>query len=161
MEHRSKPQRIYVDTSVVGGCFDDEFRGYSVALFDEARSGQILLVVSDTTLAEISLAPARVRNLLAGLPQACIEYFPQCELSEALAGAYIDQAVVPARMLADAQHIAVATVARVDVLVSWNFKHIVNLDRIHAFNAVNLRAGYPLLEIRSPREVLGHGNEDF
>ena len=64
-------------------------------------------------------------------------------------------------MLADAQHIALATVARVDVLVSWNFRHIVNLDRIRGFNAVNLRAGYPLLEIRSPLELWPDDNEDF
>jgi hypothetical protein len=57
-------------------------------------------------------------------------------------------------MRADALHIALATVARVDVLVSWNFKHIVNLARIHAYNAVNLKRGYPLLEIRTPREIV-------
>jgi len=77
MDYRTKPLRVYVDTSVVGECFDDEFREYSVALIEEARSGQALLVVSDTTLAELSRAPARVQNLLAGLPQGCIEYFPQ------------------------------------------------------------------------------------
>lgn len=53
----------------------------------------------------------------------------------------------------DAQHIAVATISRVDVLVSWNFSHIVNLARIRGYNSVNLRQGYPILEIRSPREV--------
>jgi len=59
-----------------------------------------------------------------------------------------------ARHIADAQHIAIASVERVDVLVSWNFQHIVNLDRIHAFNSVNLKLGYLMLEIRSPREVI-------
>lgn len=54
----------------------------------------------------------------------------------------------------DAQHIAIASVERVDVRVSWNFKQIVNLERIHAFNAVNLKMGYPVLEMRSPREVI-------
>ncbi len=67
--------------------------------------------------------------------------------------AYITAGVIPAKMRADAQHIAIATVARVDVLVSWNFKHIVNLQRIHGYNSVNLRKGYPTLEIRAPREV--------
>lgn len=57
-------------------------------------------------------------------------------------------------MRADAQHIAIATVGRVDVLVSWNFKHIVNLGRILGYNSVNLREGYPTIEIRTPREVL-------
>lgn len=62
--------------------------------------------------------------------------------------------VLPAKMRVDAQHIAIATVGRVDVLVSWNFKHIVNLRRIHGYNSVNLRRGYPMIEIRTPREVL-------
>lgn len=56
--------------------------------------------------------------------------------------------------LLDAQHIAIATINRVDVLVSWNFKHIVNLRRIHLYNSINLKYGYPLIEIRSPREVI-------
>ena len=75
--------------------------------------------------------------------------------AEELATAYIDDGAIGARMRADALHIALATVARVDVLVSWNFKHIVNLKRIHAYNSVNLKKGYPLLEIPTPREVPG------
>lgn len=71
-----------------------------------------------------------------------------------LADAYINDGVVSARHLVDAQHIAIASIERVDVLVSWNFKQIVNLDRVHAFNAVNLKRGYSVLEIRSPREVV-------
>jgi len=82
-----------------------------------------------------------------------LEFIRQDPESEALADEYITQAVVSRKMLADAQHIADATVGRVDVLVSWNFHHIVNLDRIHGFNAVNLRLGYPMLEIRSPLKV--------
>ena len=76
------------------------------------------------------------------------------EEAESLAQNYIDDRVVGARHIVDAQHIAIASVERVDVLVSWNFRHIVNIDRIHAFNSVNLKLGYPILEIRSPREVI-------
>ena len=76
-------------------------------------------------------------------------------LAEALAAEYIRDGAVGKNQRADALHIGIATVARVDVLVSWNFKHIVNLRRIHAFNAVNLKQGYPVLEIRNPREVIG------
>jgi len=97
----------------------------------------------------------------SGKPRRCLELVHQGAESEALAEEYIRQAVVSRRMLADAQHIALATVAKVDVLVSWNFRHIVNLDRIHGFNAVNLRAGYPLLEIRSPLEVWQDDDEDL
>ena len=99
--------------------------------------------------------------MIEDLPRGCLELIHQNAESEALAEEYIRQAVVSRRMLADAQHIAVATVARVDVLVSWNFRHIVNLDRIRGFNAVNLRAGYPLLEIRSPLEVWNDDDEDL
>lgn len=152
--------RVHIDTSVIGGCLDDEFRTPSLRLFDGSRAGGALLVVSDTTLAELASAPARVRNVIQDLPRECLELVQQNPESEALAEEYIRQAVVSRRMLADAQHIAVATVARVDVLVSWNFRHIVNLDRIHGFNAVNLRSGYPLLEIRSPLELWQHEDED-
>lgn len=157
---RTRTIRVYVDTSVIGGCLDDEFRAPSLRLFDRSRAGDALLVISDTTLAELASAPAKVRAVIEDLPRKCVELIRQSAESEALAEEYIRQAVVSRRMLADALHIAVATVARVDVLVSWNFRHIVNLDRIHGFNAVNLRAGYPLLEIRSPLEVWKDEDED-
>ena len=76
-----------------------------------------------------------------------------------LANLYIDAGAIGAKNRADAQHIAVATVSRVGVLVSWNFRHIVNLRKIQAYNSVNLREGYPTLEIRTPREVIDHGQD--
>jgi len=153
--------RVYVDTSVIGGCLDEEFQTPSIRLFNRSRAGDALLVISDITLAEVASAPLAVRNVIDALPVGCLEFVRQTAESEGLAEEYIRQEVVSRRMLADAQHIAVATVARVDVLVSWNFKHIVNLDRIHGFNAVNLRAGYPLLEIRSPIEVWKDDDENI
>jgi hypothetical protein len=71
-----------------------------------------------------------------------------------LAEKYMEQKIVSENYYGDALHIAVATVIGVDVLVSWNFKHIVNLDRIKSFNSVNLKEGYNILEIRTPREVI-------
>jgi hypothetical protein len=88
------------------------------------------------------------------LLQAGIENVFLSEEAEELAAQYLQYGVVGGKVLADAQHIAIASVARVDVLVSWNFQQIVNLNRIRAFNAVNLRLGYQILEIRSPREVV-------
>lgn len=120
-----------------------------------------MLVISDITLAELAGAPPKVRSVIEDLPKGCLEFVQQDEESEALGEEYIRQRVVSRGMLADAQHIAVATIAKVDVLVSWNFKHIVNLNRIHGFNAVNLRSGYPMLEIRSPLEVWNYDNEDI
>ncbi|MFQ5600048.1 MAG: PIN domain protein [Candidatus Krumholzibacteriia bacterium] len=161
MVARGKLLRVYVDTSVVGGSLDEEFRAASIRLIERSRTGDALLVISDTTLAELADAPPKVRGVIEDLPKGCLEFVHQDEESEALAEEYIKDGVVSRQMLVDAQHIAVATIAKVDVLVSWNFKHIVNLDRIRGFNAVNLRLGYPMLEIRSPLEVRKDDNEDI
>ncbi|MBI2190587.1 MAG: PIN domain protein [Planctomycetes bacterium] len=161
MAARGKLSRIYIDISVVGGCLDEEFRNASIRLIERGRTGDVLLVISDTTLAELAGAPPQVRRVIEDLPKECIEFIQQDEESEALAEEYIRLEVVPRRMLADAQHIAVATIAKADVLVSWNFKHIVNLDRIRGFNAVNLLLGYPMLEIRSPPEIWRDDYEDI
>jgi len=83
-----------------------------------------------------------------------IENVSISEEAEGLAKKYLDDNIVTDKHIIDAQHIALATIERVDVLVSWNFQQIVNLNKIHAFNAINLKAGYPILEIRSPREIL-------
>lgn len=118
-------------------------------------AGDLTLVLSELTLRELGTAPAAVRMVVGRVPQAHVELLALSQEAEELAAAYIEDGAVEVRMRADALHIALATVARVDVLVSWNFKHIVNLKRIHAYNAVNLKKGYPLLEIRTPREVPG------
>lgn len=146
--------RIYTDTSVLGGCEDEEFAEYSVRLMEGFVRGERVLVLSNLTVQELAAAPADVRRRLAAVPEAHIETLQLDAESKELAEAYIATGVLTASMRADAQHIAIATVARVDVLVSWNFKHIVNLQRIQGYNSVNLRKGYPMMEIRTPREVL-------
>ncbi|MBI5506982.1 MAG: PIN domain protein [Deltaproteobacteria bacterium] len=146
--------RIYVDASVVGGCEDDEFAVHSIRLMECFVRGDSVCVVSNLTVQELAAAPDKVRMRLASVPEAHIEAIQLDAEARELAEAYIAAGVIRAKMLADAQHIAIASVARVDVLVSWNFKHIVNLLRIHGYNSVNLRRGYPMLEIRAPREVL-------
>ncbi len=148
--------RIYADASVVGGCEDDEFAEHSVHLMECFVRGDFVLVVSTLTVQELAAAPDEVRRHLASVPEAHIEVLQLDAEARELAEAYIAEGVITAKMRADAQHIAIATVARVDVLVSWNFKHIVNLYRIHGYNSVNLRRGYPVLDIRAPREVLPH-----
>lgn len=146
--------RVYIDTSVVGGCLDEEFSEWSTALFEEFRSGLKVAVVSDLTRRELEEAPKHVREILARIPLDQIENVFLTADAIALADSYIAQSVVNTKHLVDAQHIAIASIERVDVLASWNFKQIVNIERIRAFNGVNLMLGYPLLEIRSPREIL-------
>jgi predicted nucleic acid-binding protein len=147
--------RIYTDTSVLGGCEDEEFREPSRRLLEAFQHGDLTLVLSELTVRELDTAPERVRMTLARVPATHVEGLALSREAEELAAAYIEDGAIGASMRADALHIALATAARVDVLVSWNFKHIVNLKRIHAYNAVNLKRGYPLLEIRTPREVPG------
>lgn len=147
-------QRIYIDTSVIGGCQDEEFSKWSIRLFEDFREGLRIAVISDLTLKELEVAPRNVRKVLLSLPKSIVENVYLTVEAEALAQHYIDDGVVSVKHIVDAQHIAIASIERVDVLVSWNFKQIVNLNRIHAFNSVNLKLGYPVLEIRSPREVI-------
>jgi len=146
--------RIYTDTSVLGGCEDEEFAEHSLRLMESFVRGERVLVLSSLTVQELAAAPAAVRRRLASVPVGHIETLQLGVETGDLAEAYLSAGVLPTRMRADAQHIAIATVARVDVLVSWNFKHVVNLQRIHGYNSVNLRKGYPMIEIRTPREVL-------
>ena len=149
--------RIYVDTSVIGGCLDDEFKAYSGQLFEEFISGKKRIVISDIVLFELEGAPENVKGVLNSVPDGSIEYVFLNEESITLANTYLKEGVIAESSLSDARHIAIATIERVDVLVSWNFKHIVNLNRIHLLNSVNLKLGYPILEIRSPVEVIYEG----
>ena len=149
--------RIYTDTSVIGGCEDDEYRVPSRRLLDAFVRGDLHLVLSELTLRELETAPSAVREVLRVVPADHIEFLRLTQPAAELAKSYLAEGVLGPGMLADAEHITMASVACVDVLVSWNFRHIVNLPRIHGYHAVNLRLGYPAIEIRSPREVLGDG----
>ena len=146
--------RVYTDTSVFGGCFDIEFEEWSNRLIEEFRLGLKVVVISDLTLRELEEAPSNVRSLVEEIPREHKEFVILDDEAIELAHRYIEERVVTEEHLVDAQHIAIATVNKVDVLVSWNFRHIVNLTKIRLYNSVNLKYGYPLLEIRSPREVV-------
>ncbi len=146
--------RVYIDTSVIGGCLDPEFALDSNALFEKFIKGEYVAVLSQTVFDEIRRAPEEVRALVKKLPEDSVEEVEVTQEALMLAETYIRLGVIPDHSYTDAVHIAVATVHHVDVLVSWNFKHIVNLKRIHGYNSVNLREGFRSLEICSPREVI-------
>jgi hypothetical protein len=109
---------------------------------------------------ELLRAPAFVRELLASIPSEYIEHLRLTSEAIELADGYIEAKVVGKTSRADCQHIAMATLSNADVLVSWNFKHIVNLDRIRGYNSVNHRFGYKMIEIRTPKEIEHYGYED-
>lgn len=154
-----KRLRIYVDASVVGGCWDHEFEADSRRLLDAARNGDVILLVSEILVRELATAPERVRSLLSSLPSDAIEVVPITDEIVALQDAYLAAGIVGARWRDDAAHVAAATVARADAIVSWNFRHIVRLDKIKAYNQVNLLNGYGILTILTPKEALPHGQD--
>jgi hypothetical protein len=153
---RAMVGRIYVDTSVIGGCEDEEFRLHSRRLMNAFARGDLQLVLSELTLLELAAAPEPVRAVLGTVPDARIEVVRLTPPADELARHYLAEGILPENMLADAQHIAMASIARVDVLVSWNFRHMVNLPRIRRYHEVNRKLGYSTIEIRSPREVLAN-----
>lgn len=152
-------QRIYIDTSVIGGCFDIEFEEWSNKLIDEIRSGLKLAVISDVVLEELEGASNNIKEIINNLPVENVIIVLSNNESDDLAKQYIESKVISPKFADDAQHVALATINNVDVLVSWNFKHLVNYNRIMRFNSINLLNGYKQLEIRSPKEVLNHEEE--
>ena len=145
---------VYVDTSVIGGCFDEEFEEWSILLFQEFLYGKKVMMLSDLTLQELELAKFKVREKVKEIPQNQISnIFVNDEVIH-LAEKYIEEGALTIKSYNDALHIALATLNNADVLSSWNFKHIVNLDRIKLYNSINLRLGHKIIEIRSPREIL-------
>ena len=142
---------LYIDTSVIGGYFDDEFAGATRRLWQLAESGSFALRTSEDTAAEIVNAPEPIRSLFTKTFPDLIGLNPE---TLALADAYLAHKVVPPKFRDDALHVAACTLAGISPLVSWNFKHLVNLRREDGFNAVNLLQGRPLLRIVSPLELI-------
>ncbi|MFH1918311.1 MAG: type II toxin-antitoxin system VapC family toxin [Planctomycetota bacterium] len=145
--------RVYVDTSVFGGVADEEFADPSRLFFERVGRGRFTLVVSTEVLRELSDAPEPVRAQFDEIPEQYLENIPVSPEVEALADAYIAEGVLASDSRSDALHVAAATVANADLIVSWNFRHIVNYDRISRYNAVNVLNGYRPIEIRSPAEL--------
>ena len=145
-------QRIYIDTSVYGGYFDVEFAENTIPLFDRLKSGEFTLLFSTVTQDELENAPEKVKNLVQSIRTENTEFIEITDKAVELASEYITEKVVGQTSYADFLHIALATIYRVDFLISWNFKHIVNVERIRGYNSINIKNGYKQLEIRSPRE---------
>lgn len=149
-------QRFYFDTSVFGGVFDTEFEEETLLLFEKVKLGQIICVYSNLTESELSTAPERVRNFFEQIKPEHKERVLVSPEALQLAETYIREKVVGETSMDDCLHIATATLNKVDILVSWNFKHIVNVYRIRGYNSINLRMGYQNLNIHSPKEIVGY-----
>jgi len=152
-----KRQRIYIDTSIVGGFFDKDFEKETKMLFQRLENKEIIFVISTVLTDELVDAPERVRTLLDNYSDDCFEKVSLTDEAKELANKYIAEGVVGKTSLDDCRHIASATINNVDVLASWNFRHIVNITRIRGYNGVNLKNGYKTLEIRNPKDLVYYG----
>jgi len=145
--------KFYVDTSVWGGRYDKEFEEWTTPFIEQLMEGRFTVVVSNITLNEIGKAPSNVRELIASVPEDFLEVTALTVEQEKLAANYLKEGALTKKFKSDAFHIAIATTLRVDSLVSWNFKHMVNFFRIRQYNSINLKYGYPIIDIRTPKEV--------
>ena len=154
-------KRIYIDTSVVGGQFDKEFSADTIPFFEAVENGQLIIIVSDLLEVELLRAPQQVRDFLITIPTQQIENIKLTPEAAQLADQYIAAKVVGQTSRADCQHIAMATLTKADVLVSWNFKHIVNLDKIRGYNGINYQLGNNMIEIRTPKEIINYDDTNL
>jgi len=146
--------RLYFDTSVFGGIYDVEFQEETKKLFEMVKNDEITCVYSDLCEVELENAPEKVKEHFLSLNKDQTEYAEITEEINQLAEEYIKQKVVGETSIDDCRHIACATINKVDYLVSWNFKHIVNVFRIRGYNSINIKNGHIQLDIRSPKEII-------
>lgn len=152
---------LYLDTSVIGGYYDAEFMADTRALWRLRAEGRFRFFSSAIVDQEIARAPERVRVLMSAT-FALADVLPVTAEARALAGHYLEQGVVSGNYPDDARHVAICTIARLDFLVSWNFKHLANVRREGGFNAVNMLQGYPPVRIVPPTFLIhGHNQEEI
>ncbi len=152
-----KIPRLYFDTSVFGGIYDVEFKNETDKLFEMVQNGELICVYSDLCEFELENAPSKVKEFFLNLDKETTEFVEITEEIDVLARQYVSEKVVGETSLDDCRHIACATVNKVDYLVSWNFKHIVNVFRIRGYNSINVKNGYSQLDIRSPKDIVQNG----
>lgn len=143
--------RIYLDTSVFSAYYDTRTpeRLQATRAFWKTLKRHELLC-SEVTVAELDEAESadQLTQLLAGFRVIALE-----EPMRELAAAYVQQGIIPARYLDDALHIAAAVYGNADVLVSWNFKHLVKRQTRLQVNALNAGRGLRAIEILAPPEL--------
>jgi len=153
-----KKMRIYLDTSVFGGFYDDEFQEFTRPLFERIYSGEFTIIFSTMLETELKFAPEKVHKLVREIENEDTDFVEETDSAVELAAEYISENVVGKTSYPDCLYIALATINQTDLLVSWNFKHIVNIERIRGYNSINIKNGYKQLEIRSPRDLMDYGN---
>jgi len=157
---KKKIIRVYADTSVFGGINDEEFQVASRRFFNLVRKGKFEIVVSTVVTEELNKAPADTKHLYEDI-WGIMKYVLITAQALNLRDAYLRAGIVRPRWAADALHVAIATVSGCSLIVSWNFKHIVNFRKIPLYNATNLANGYGEIGIYTPQEVIEDEEENF
>jgi predicted nucleic acid-binding protein len=147
-------KNIYTDTSVIGGCFDTRFKRHSLSLFETFKKGELKIIFSDVTLDELQQASEKVKNKMFEVPTSNIIRVTSTDEVHSLANGYIHSGALTRKSYCDAMHIALATLNEADGLASWNFKHIINFNKIKKYNEVNKLFGYKQIEIMTPTLIL-------
>ena len=147
------PLRVYVDTSVFGGVFDDIFSAASSQFFERVKEGCFIILVSSVVVDEPRSAPDRVQRVLSEIPESSVEIIDVTSAAKKLCDRYLQEGIVGGSSENDAMHVAIATDSGASAIVSWNFKHIVNYDKIHKYNGINMLLGYGRIDIYSPNEM--------
>ena len=147
-------QRIYIDTSVIGGYYDTEFDEATREFFRRIENKEFDVYFSEVNDTELINAPQQVKEVKNLIPADCFHYIEMTDEIKELALLYIEEGALGRASRNDAYHIALASVNRIDCLISWNFKHIVNYDKKRMFNSINIRFAYPQINIYSPLEFL-------
>ena len=150
---RNRAIRVYADTSVFGGVFDPEFEQASSRFFQLVRKGEFRLVISDLVEEEIRQSPNHVKGFLNEMVDYA-EFISTSPGAITLQRAYLEAKILTPRWELDALHVALASVAECAIIVSWNFKHIVNFRKIPLYNGVNMIKGYGPIAIHSPMEII-------
>src|SRR5437763_9815594 len=110
---------VYLDTSVIGGCFDEEFRVESSKLIEMIRLGIYVGMISPISLRELEGAPPKVQSIVEELDEEELIRLVDSNAVDLLTRAYLGAEIVPKKYSDDAGHIAFATVNRADIVVSW------------------------------------------
>ncbi|OQY54627.1 MAG: hypothetical protein DRR08_17675 [Candidatus Parabeggiatoa sp. nov. 2] len=158
MENANRPILSYADTSVFGGVFDEGFDEASKAFFQQVREKHFRLVISPVVQREIELAPEEVRQFFSEMTEYA-DFIAITKEALLLRQAYLDAGIVTKKSTADALHVALATVAKCQLIVSWNFKHIVHFQKVPLYRAINTVNGYTEINIYSPPEVINYESE--
>jgi len=156
-EMEKKVKRVYVDNTVVSGMFDyhlPERVKHTKLFWDAVQRGEFVIIVSDVLADEAVRAPKHVRNFFDDLPKIQIKRIDSTDESDNLAMQYVGANVITKNHINDCKHIAIATIARADAVVSWNQGDMVNPHRIPRYNEVNEKQGHQKITILTPDKFM-------